>query len=40
MKVLNELWNRVGLISKLTKELSHTGTQLGKTAMMKYMYIL
>jgi len=40
MKIFNELWNRVGLITKLTKELADTGTQLGKTAMMKYMYIL
>lgn len=40
MNVINDLWNKVGLISNLTKELELTKTQFGKTAVMKYLYIL
>lgn len=36
----DNLWDRVGLISKLTKELAFAETQFGKTAIMKYLYIL
>jgi hypothetical protein len=40
MNVINDLWNKVGLISKLAKEFELTRIQFGKTAIMKYLYIL
>lgn len=40
MKEINDLWNRVGLISFLTKELYSYRTQFGKTAIMKLIFIL
>ena len=40
MKVINELWKKVGLISYLTKRLELVKRQFGKTAVMKYLYIL
>jgi len=40
MEVINDLWKKVGLISYLTKRLELVKTQFGKTAVMKYLYIL
>ncbi len=40
MESIDNLWNRVGLISKLA-QMSQRGTmQFGKTAVMKYVFIL
>ena len=40
MNVINDLWNRVGLISDFAKRLELKKTQFGKTAVMKYLFIL
>ncbi len=40
MDSINDLWNKVGLISRLSKEFEHSSTQFGKTAVMKYLFIL
>lgn len=40
MDSINELWNKVGLISKFSKEFELSTTQFGKTAVMKYLFIL
>ncbi len=40
MFLLNDLWNRVGLISKLSKDFENSSAPLGKTAVMKNLFIL
>lgn len=40
MNIINDLWIRVGLISYLAKKLEQIKAQFGKTAVMKYLYIL
>lgn len=40
MKEIDDLWNKVGLIAKLTEELQNRTTQFGKTAVVKLLFIL
>lgn len=40
MEEIKDLWKKVGLISYLTKKFNQIKAQFGKTAMMKYLYIL